>query len=372
MVSPNAEARLPIDENTPVPPAVRAAAAAAEAAHKAAYQPPAGDPPVQPQPSQEQAAPVPPPAPVQQDPAPQPAPPSAIQPDQPQPTPQPQQPAPNAEQYPDKTSNLSADQWRHQYLSMKGRYEQAAASMGSMQEQLSQMGDELMRLTQTVNRGAPQQPQNPQAPAQPLLTDEDVNTVGADVLDIIQRAARQAVAPDLQNLQRGVQQVNQQVTRTRQGDVYAQLQREIPDWVAINNSERFKAWARLPDVYSGALRGGLLNRALQAGNAARVIAIFKGFLSEEQATGQISDPLQPPAPQPARVATVPLVSLTAPGRAKPAPGELPASADKPIYTRQQIAAFYADVRRGVYNGRPADKDAQERSIFQAQLEGRVR
>jgi hypothetical protein len=65
--------------------------------------------------------------------------------------------------------------------------------------------------------------------------------------------------------------------------------------------------------------------------------------------------------------------LTAPGRAHPAGGnDLPSPADKPIFTRQQIAAFYRAVREQQFAGREADKAAIEQAIFLAQTEGRIR
>jgi hypothetical protein len=105
-----------------------------------------------------------------------------------------------------------------------------------------------------------------------------------------------------------------------------------------------------------------------------VIAFFKGFLAEEQATGQLPDPNVPqPAPQPPRVPAVPLEMLAAPGRAKPNGGDTPAaSADKPVFTRGQISAFYTAVRQGLYAGREAEKNATEAAIFAAQNDGRVR
>ena len=117
----------------------------------------------------------------------------------------------------------------------------------------------------------------------------------------------------------------------------------------------------------------MLNTAFRAADAPRVIAFFKGFLNEEVATGQQPAP-QPPASPQTRTAAVPLDTLAAPGRAKPATGadSTSAPADKPIITRAQIAAFYDQVRRGAYAGRDADKARDEAIIFAAQREGRTR
>lgn len=355
----------PVDETVKLPASVAAAGARADAIHKQAYaNPNPGDQPA-PQPAPAADAPVPP--------APQPAPPPAQSQPAPQPDPQPApQPAPSGDMYPDKTATLTAEQWKHQYLSMKGRYEQSTQSIGVLQEQLTELGDELMRTQQArPQRANPTQQRQP-APA-PLVTDEEIKTYGPELIDVIQRAARQAVMPDLQNVHNGVQQVNERVQQVSTGNLYTDLDRAVSDWRAINVSDRFKAWCGLRDVYSGQVRGKMLNAAFQAADAPRVIAFFKGFLNEEQTTGQLPDPSgQPQPPAAARTPAMTLESLTAPGRAHPAGGDQPLPADKPIFTRAQIAAFYRAVRENQFVGREADKNTTEQAIFAAQRDGRVR
>lgn len=347
----------PVDPDVKLPPSIAAAGAAADALHKQVY--------ANPDPKTPEPPAAPPAAAASSTPDPQPEP-------QPAPTPAPAQATP-ASPYPDKNDNLTAEQWRHQYLSMKGRYEQAAQSIGSMQEQMQELGDELMRTQQMIRSPQQPRPANP-APVQPLVTEDEVKTYGPELIDVIQRAARQAIMPDMRNLHTGVQQVAQRVQQVSTGSLYGDLDRAVADWRAINVSPRFKAWCQQRDVYSGALRGALLNAAFQAADAPRVIAFFQGFLNEEQATGQLSDPSVQPQPAPAAVRqpAIPLESLTAPGRAHPAGGDTPQPVDKPIFTRQQIAGFYREVREGRYAGREADKNATEQAIFAAQREGRVR
>jgi hypothetical protein len=170
-----------------------------------------------------------------------------------------------------------------------------------------------------------------------------------------------------------VKGVEQRVQHTANLTIYQELDRAVPEWRAINADPAFKAWCGLPDVYSGMVRGKLLQSAFQAAAAPRVIAFFKGYQAEQKATGQIPDPQAAAAtPAPASPA-VSLDTLVAPGRAKPAPGDSAAvAADKPIYTIADIKRFYQLVRTGYYNGREQDKARDEASIFLAQKEGRVR
>src|SRR5438045_687217 len=108
------------DPNVLVPAHVRAAAEAAEAIHKQAYQPQTPEQPPDP-PEQPPAPPEQPPAPPEQPPAPEP------------------QPAP-------EDPNVSQDDWRHRFLSMQGRYNAAKRDNGAMEEQLRQIAEENVRL----------------------------------------------------------------------------------------------------------------------------------------------------------------------------------------------------------------------------------
>lgn len=353
----------PADTAVAIPPSVQRQIDSVAALHAAAYGGP-GEAPAAPEPPAPPAPPAPPPAP--EPPAP-PAPPAAPEPPAP--------PAPVRAGIPDSGEHGS---FEHRYLAMKGRFDQAQRTIGSMQEQMAELGDELGRVNNQllrVNTGVPQA-KPPTQPVRQGIRDEDVNTYGNELIDFVQRAARDAVAPDLARVSTEVQHTNQRVARTVNSTMHEALDDAVPEWRDINVNPRFKAWCRLPDVYSGAVRGKLLNAAFQAADAPRVVAFFQGFLSEEQATGQISAPPAEPPAAPAeapRVAAVPLETLAAPGRAKPATGgSASGSAEKPVFTRAQISEFYVNVRKGQYAGREADKARDEAAIFAAQREGRVR
>lgn len=368
----------PVDPNVRLPSNVTAASERADEIHRQAYSQPA-DPQPQPAP-----APAPGDAPAPE-PAPQPVPPPAHtpEPSEPPAPPAPQPASPTSPQTPPAppAEELTADQWRHRYLSMQGRYQQTATALGAMQEQMQEMGDELMRSQQEIERVRGAGPHPGVQPAVPaptqFLTPEEIQAYGPEFIDVVQRAARASIMPDLQNLQGGMQQavkqIGQRVQKVTVGSVQQQLDSALPEWRALNVDPRFKAWCNSPDIYSGQVRGRLLNAAFQAADAPRVLAFFKGFLAEEQATGQLPDPQTiEPAPPP-RTPAIPLDSLAAPGRPRPANGNNPAApADKPIFTRNQIAGFYQAVRQGHYSGRDAEKNAMEQSIFLAQREGRVR
>lgn len=333
----------PVDTSVVIPDSVKRAADKANSF----YTPPAGEnPPLQPQVV----------APVVPDPAPAAA--APVVPDPPAIPP----------------DDGTAD-WHHRYLSMEGRYKASQRTVGEMQEQMSQLGDELVRTQQLVS-AAPRRADAPPTrsePLAPLLTDKDKETYGPELIDLMQRAARDAVAPDLATVRQETTAVNQRVAKQTKSVLADQLTGLMPNWREIDRSPRFKNWLSLPDLYSGAVRVKLLNAAIQAGQASRVIAFYQGFLTEEAATGAL-DPDPPPvdpATNPARQPAVPLETFAAPGKARPASSQQ-TPADTPIITRADIADFYAKVRSGFFVGREQEKARQEAWIFAAQNSGRVR
>lgn len=358
------EATLPVDTSVVIPPALAKQVADANALHERHY------PKIIPA----EATPAAPVAAVPA--APAPAAPAAVPAVV-------ELPAPST---PEQRAGVDPQSADGRYYAMEGRYRQSQATVGQLQQQMAELGDELMRCQQTITQ-LRQGTQPPQQRAQPVrgqglsvvqkfVTAEDVQTYGPELIDVVQRAAREALQPDLAQVAQQTQQTNQRVMQSAQAQMYLDLDRAAPTWREINVNPRFKAWCRLPDVYSGVVRGQLMKDAFQAANAPRVASFFQGFLAEEQATGQVPAPGAEPQAQAAqapRIAAVPLENLTAPGRAKPAGGDQPRSAaDKPVYSRAQVAAFYANVRAGRYIGRETEKAADEALIFAAQADGRIR
>jgi len=341
----------PVDPNVIIPGRVQAAAAAADAIHAQAY-----------------ATHTPPPPQQQPVPLPQ------------QATPQPQQATPQPQpQLDEARSNWDANQWMQHAKSMEGRFKQVKEQNDTLQGHMTELGEELIRAQSTMARPpvfAPPAPFSPvPTPVQHFVTPQDIETYGEDFLNAAQRAALQAVSPKLQALESRNQQLERKLQKQSMVTIESELDREVSNWPQINLSPRFKNWLRLRDIYSGVVRSKLLNDAHVAGDAARVVSFFKGFLSEEDATGSTEflpthEPTRQASPQ---TPGVELQMLAAPGHARPAAGSQPQSADGPQWiTRGQIKQFFENVRKGVYAGREQDYHNDQAFIFECQSAGRVR
>jgi hypothetical protein len=293
--------------------------------------------------------------------------------------------------------------WEHRFNSMKGRYDAAEARARQQGQQIS----ELQRLL-AMAAGPPAAPPAPSQFSPPqggpsgdtrfgggqtytppkLISDTERQEYGTEVLDIMGRRTMEIVGPEIARLTNAVQQLMQEnaqlkqtvggvrtvVTQDATGRFYDTLDRELPDWEVTNHDKEFVGWLENVDPFSGRVRKDLLAEAHRNNEASRVLNIIKGYRQERAAVNPAGN-LQPamgngngadrsPSPQ------FELQSLAAPGRAKS--GQPVTPPDQPFYTRNDITRFYADVTRGVYTGRDADKAALEAQLFQAAREGRIR
>lgn len=357
---------VPVDPNVHVPDHVRRSAEAAEALHKRAYEPTPADPAV----AAADAAAA-----------------EAIRAAEAEaaraaqaPADQQVQPVEQHQPLKPEDQNVTAEEWRHRFLSMQGRFNQAQKTNGAMEQQMTELGQELMRTQQMVANMQPhqhaQQQPVPDTNHNNLITEEDRANYGDELIDLARRAAMSSVSPELERLKKENETLTQRVQTTGRRELFGTLDSALPQWRAINNDARFKTWLRLPNVYTGQLRGNMLKAAVDGAQAPKVLALFKDFLAEATATGQMA-----PAQQVEQQATqqqaphqpaVALETLAAPGRARPASGDSQVPSEKPIYSRAQISKFYDDVRRQLYAGREAEKQAIESDLTAAQREGRIR
>lgn len=260
---------------------------------------------------------------------------------------------------------------RADYLAMKGRFDKANANNVRLSEEVTNLRQLVTQLSAQPPAAAP--PADPALNPTSLLTPQEIADYGPDFLDVVGKKAREIAGSEIaklnakiDELSRGVQATAQVTQQSAREQMFAKMDRDLPTWREQNSNEDFLAWLQLPDAYSGAIRGELLGAAYAQNNADRVLAFFKGFLTEEAAT----TPAIPTPPAAPAAQKVPLETFAAPGRAKSAAATPPA--EKPIISRAQVSQFYLDVAAGKYRGREDEKNRLEAMIFSANAEGRLR
>jgi hypothetical protein len=115
-----------------------------------------------------------------------------------------------------------------------------------------------------------------------LVTAEDRENYADQLIDMTMRAARETLAPELQQLRAENQQLRGMAQRSQRDAIERALDAQVPTWREIYQDPRFSEWLSMPDDYSGSVRSQLLRSAVANGDSARVAAIYRGF---QQASG---------------------------------------------------------------------------------------
>lgn len=269
-----------------------------------------------------------------------------------------------------KDDELTYEQrWR----SLQGMYNADTTRLRSENNQLNQRVSQLEQLISSL--GAPQQAQTPaQAAAAKLITDQDVEDYG-DSIDIMRKAAREELASrdrELADLKQMVLQMQtnvvpkvdsvvQRQALTAENQFWSELSAEVPDWREVNADQNFQSWLLEVDPLSGNNRQVYLDAAQGQLDSRRVAGFFKTWQSMN--SGSV-------AQQTRNAAATQLERQIAPGRGRSSTSATTGSNDK-TYSRADVAAFFDDVRKGVYRGKEQERDRIERDIFAAQRDGRI-
>jgi len=179
------------------------------------------------------------------------------------------------------------------------------------------------------------------------LTWEDEKNFGPEILDVIQRGSRQAMAPILDRLEERNELLNDRLAQVAQDNLHRQVVAAVPRWSEINQDPRWLAFLREVEPLNGVSRQALLDRAVREGRASSVIALFQDF--QKAAAGQPAQPVQP-------------------GRITPS--HWPTSSSRgPIISRQQILDQASKRRRGEIDDKTWAR--WEVELCRASREGRI-
>ncbi len=260
-----------------------------------------------------------------------------------------------------------AEDWEHKYRSLAGH-----------NEALNKRLNELELVLASIPQGPQDPPESKTQAAAPatLLTDEDREDYGEDLIDVIRRAAREELTPLQQkiasleaenaHLRSAFGGVSKNMAKTARQSVYDELTKAVPDWETVNKDPDFLAWLSEVDVYAGRKRGDMLQEAFQKSDAPRVRRFFEGFAAERTSVSQ-----EQQAPVAGRNPKTTLNDMVAPGRPRNAGNTTAAQDGKKLWQQREVQAFYADVQRGRYRGKEKEKNRLERDIIAAANEGRI-
>ena len=280
----------------------------------------------------------------------------------PQPAPEPQ-PQPISQE-PEPKPAVPEETWEQRYHSLKGKFD---AEVPRLYAQTRELNDQIKQLIAENAVAKAQTPQPSPAPAKTLITEQDKEAFGSDLIDLIERATEQKLAgnrdleaqlrAEIDELKGKLGNVTERQVVSDKDRYESALTNAVPDWEILNVDQGFLNWLAEVDPVYGMPRQYALTNAYEALDATRTASIFN----------QYKKSIAPAQNQQARPN---LQSQVAPTRSRTSPAPTNPNVDKRVYTQQDIDAFYTEWRRGFID--EAEAVQIEKDIHAATTEGRIR
>lgn len=254
--------------------------------------------------------------------------------------------------------------WEAKYHTLKGMYD---AEVPRLHAQVRELNTQVQTLIAEVERAKVQTPAEPQKVTS-LITEQDKEAFGPDLIDLINRAAESQVASlrtrevelvdEIKQLKSQLGNVSERQVVSDKDRFLSGLSQRVSDWEALNTDQGFLTWLQEVDPVYGLPRQVALTNAyeiLDVGRVATIFETYKSLITPKQAN-------QSKAQQE-------LQRQVAPTRSRSATPPADAQNNK-IYTQTEIAMFYDEWRRGLIDNDDAVRI--EKDIHAASTEGRIR
>ena len=265
-----------------------------------------------------------------------------------------------------QTAPQAGEDWEQKYRTLQGMFN---AQVQTLTERNRTLEAQVTSMATRLMETAAPAPQPSVAPPDPALSDADIETFGADMVDMAARAARSEVAKAQQKfdaemakrdeyirqLEAKVGVVSDKQVVSDKDRFYLALNGLVPNWAEVNKTQGFLEWLGAVDPVYGVTRQAALDHAANQLDVHRTAAIFNSYL-------RLTNP--EPAPSVARELKSQVTPARSGGTSAPAQPAM-----KRQWTQKQITEFYSQWRRKEI---PEDQALQmEADIDAAAAEGRI-
>jgi hypothetical protein len=266
----------------------------------------------------------------------------------------------------------SDDGFEHKYKTLQGMFNSEKRANEELLARINSLEGMLAKVQEPREAAAePEQKPTPDA----HVSKEEYEEYGSDLIDVMKRAAREAVQEEMSTLRQENQQLKQVIggvgQRQEMSDrerFLAQLTTRVSEWKMLNNDPGFNNWLAEEDVYAGEPRKALLLKAFNVNDVERVARFFTGYLNETAAVQQATTE---PTPKPNGKGKVKLESLAAPGVGGSGSADNTSKGADRMWKASDIRAFYEAARKQQFAGRDDEYRRIEQQIQTAMQQGRV-
>jgi hypothetical protein len=280
----------------------------------------------------------------------------------PQPAPEPQSQDISPE--PEPKPAVSEETWEQKYHTLKGKFD---AEVPRLYAQVREMNSQIGQLTTDLAVAKAQPAQPVPASTTSLITEQDKEAFGSDLIDLIERATEAKMAgsrsleaqltAEIAELKGKLGNVTERQGASDKDRYESALTTAVPDWQALNVDQGFLNWLAEVDPVYGLPRQYALTNAYEALDANRTATIFNQYKKSLAPAAQSNNRAD-------------LQRQVAPTRSRTSPAPTNPNVDKRVYNQQDIDAFYTEWRRGLIDD--AEAVQIEKDIHAATVEGRIR
>jgi len=270
---------------------------------------------------------------------------------------------------------------QHKYDTLQGIH---TAQMRQKQADIEALNDRVRGMEQLLANPVYAAKPAGQENSQPLVTEAEIEEYGSETVDMLRRVSREetrVLAAKVDNIEAAVrqfmnnvntsvvpqmQQVARSQTQSQDQSFKNELSTMVPNWKSINDNNGFKSWLLAVDPMMGVTRQSALEAAHKQFDTSRVASFFTTWAALNGTDTNV-DAL---ADKSQKAAGSELERQIAPGRSRSAAA--PSNDQAKVYTPEDIAKFYDDVRKGKYTSRKDERAAIERDIFTNQARAAAR
>ena len=290
---------------------------------------------------------------------------------------------PSAEPDPDHKYKVLQGKYNAEVPRLQRQLKDSIASNDELRQRVNNTESMLAAMQTTAAAAIPAAaPADVPTSAPSGITEEERIQFGPDLIDVIERVAEAKIQPGItaarldavdqrfQKVEQNASHLHQSVAVSDRDKTIDALEAAVPDWEKQNENEDFLQWLNGKDAYAGVPRGRLLTDAFQAHDSVRVIAIFKGFQTENAVVNPSEPTPVVPTPEP----QAKLDDYVAPGTPKTGTTSAPKESGKRVWTRADIARFYSSKNEFSKKRIPIPDEyiKLEKDLIAAQSEGRLR
>lgn len=261
---------------------------------------------------------------------------------------------------------VSEETWERKYLTLKGMYD---AEVPRLHADMREMKAQVQQLVAEKAAAEAKLASQPDEPTTSLITEQDKEAFGPDLIDLINRAVKtetKSFEKRESQLLKEIEQLKGQLGNVSERQVVSDkdrflmgLSQQVPDWEALNVDQGFLNWLQQTDPVYGLPRQVALTNAYDALDVMRVATIFNTYKQ-----------LTAPAVQQAKKPNQELQRQVAPTRSRSSTPTATDMQNQRIWTQSEIEQFFSDWRRGYIDNEEAVR--MEKEINAAVAQGRVR